>query len=407
MNWKEEYDRLGKEIDEIVEAAKKDHPPAKTSKEYEEYKKQNPVKRPDAYVDENPSNKKRPCAPQFHPKVEEKLELWEIQKIPDVTATESILIAGFNEDAFIRTYDERYESTTKQYRENHGCGTKNRIRMLGGGYRYTWRMAENKVDGIAYDENADCNYEMDLDGNIKLIIEHRFKAAKRGFPTACSKNKSTRFKCPTCNKEEIGIVKIKEIAKQMKIPGYRKMSEKQLFSIPEIKQEVIRRLNAKEFNFIITAQNPISANEYGHCPICGKQVRSNARHTKGSHRKAQPITPFKREFTLIYPFDIDEHVDLSANFNVNKKSDGRGPTGWLDVDAMKPSKKQHRHTPSIIIKPRISYKSAKRSVKDKGIEKFVEKVSYNKPCECGCMTILHDTRRNENVCPKCGLVLSR
>lgn len=263
---------------------------------------------------------------------------------------------------------------------------------------YSILIAEKKARKLA-------NYYLDGDDGIKLNIEPRFQASKRLFPTGCSKNDSQRFKCPKCNKEEIGVVKIKEIAKQMRISGYTKMSNAELYSIPEIKTEVLRRLRTKEFNIIITKQNPVSANEYGHCPICGKQVFANTKHTKGSLRKTRPINIFERKLTFIYPFDINDHVSISANFNVNKKSDGRGPTGWLDVDAFKTN--EHRHTPGIVIKPRLIYRATTRTLRDKGIEKEIHVVTLGKPCECGSMTIIHDTRRSENVCSKCGLVIGK
>lgn len=230
-------------------------------------------------------------------------------------------------------------------------------------------------------------------GTLYSKIEPRFQANKRKYATACSKNKSRRFKCPVCE---------------------------------------------------------VSANEYGYCPVCNKRilVDSRGQFDKGSfHRLTREQ---KGKFSEVYgprgkdgkptimkgqKYDYNWNPEKVAAFYgqfttgkmnfigiVNKKSCGRGPTGWLSKDPEEVRK--HSHNVIITMKPNIRMEPTSLRVKVDGYELDIVKVRAGNPCYnsygtqgfagishipvvCTASHKVHDERRDEVVCPQCGLVFGR
>jgi len=173
----------------------------------------------------------------------------------------------------------------------------------------------------------------------------------------------------------------------------------------------------------------VTVTELGYCPICEK--KAVRRHNQQGNIITRMVesdeypkdTYVQKDIVEYYKIEdgIKEYIDIKeinkewlqkeeitkANFigHVNKKSDGRGPTGWLDVDAMKHNK--HRHTVSLKLDFNVQVTETNTGIFARSKIPVIKVKKELKTCpECDCKYKLKDLRRGETVCPKCGYVYS-
>lgn len=285
------------------------------------------------------------------------------------------------------------------------------------------------------------NHVMDKEGQTSLRVPSENSGKMNNFST--SWEDTNRFKCPECT-VDIKYMDQEELDKRLEDGRMT----------PEAHREASKHAGA------VIKKKIAVAGENGCCPYCGFKIVPNPTYSKGvvlnKSGKSKPkvkqgFTPGRKYPVFMIPDFVDgvdeikpgkfektgeyvtiwksgdtalfytpgKYVEYGVNvrehpFNlerlnftgiIHKKSSGQDWTGHLSADPEETGK--HEMDVSITLKPNMVYGQTKKFVKDGIMVKQIQKVKYAEPCECGCMFKVYDSKRDETVCPECGIMFSR